>query len=60
MNSPHQQLGALSHLHQLQQSLLESLSDDEALYYYHPQLQSLSWYFGRAVYVETLLLRSVV
>lgn len=55
-----QQLGALSHLHQLQQSLLESLSDDEALYYYHPQLQSLSWYFGRAVYVETLLLRSVV
>ena len=60
MNNPHQQLGALSHLHQLQQSLLESLSDDEALYYYHPQLQSLSWYFGRAVYVETLLLRSVV
>ncbi len=60
MTNPHQQLGALSHLHQLQQSLLESLSDDEALYYYHPQLQSLSWYFGRAVYVETLLLRSVV
>lgn len=60
MNSPHQQLGALSHLHQLQQSLLESLTDDEALSFYHPQLQSLSWYFGRAVYVETLLLRSIV
>lgn len=60
MNNPHQQLGALNHLHHLQQSLLESLSDDEALYCYHPQLQSLSWYFGRAVYVETMLLRGVV
>ncbi|MEN8214192.1 MAG: SUMF1/EgtB/PvdO family nonheme iron enzyme [Pseudomonadota bacterium] len=60
MNNPHQQLGRLNHLHQLLQALLESVPDEETRCCYHSQLQSLAWYFGRAVYLETLLLRTVV
>lgn len=60
MKNPHQLLGNLDHLHRLQQSLMESLPAEDANRSYHPGQPPLSWYFGRAVYVETLLLRGEV
>ncbi|MCU7842696.1 MAG: formylglycine-generating enzyme family protein [Candidatus Thiodiazotropha sp. (ex Monitilora ramsayi)] len=50
-------LGQLNGLYELQQQLLESVSESESARQFHPQLPSLNWYFGRGVYLELYWLR---
>ena len=50
-------LGQLSGLYELQQQLLESVSEAESARQFHSQLPSLNWYFGRGVYLELYWLR---
>ena len=57
---PHPLLASLHHQHELLTSLLESLSDEEYNLQYGPDLASVAWYFGRAVYLELYWLREVV
>lgn len=60
MSIPHESLAALNRLHELLLGLVESLADDECNRQYHPDLASVGWYFGRAVYLELYWLREVV
>ncbi|QYZ66627.1 MAG: hypothetical protein OI74_16220 [Gammaproteobacteria bacterium (ex Lamellibrachia satsuma)] len=53
-------LGPLSNLHEMQAQLLESLTPEEAAHPYHPELGSLNWQFGQAVYQELHWLRLIV
>lgn len=53
-------LGPLSSLHEMMAHLLESVPAKDAARQYHPELGSLSWYFGRSVYLETFWLRQFV
>jgi len=57
---PHSLIASLHHQHELLTSLVESLSDEEYNVQYHPDLASVAWYFGRAVYLELYWLREVV
>lgn len=59
MKQPHP-LGQLSNLHQLMTQLIESLDEADCRTRYHPAHPSLLWHYGRAAYLETLLLRGVV
>ncbi|WP_177419510.1 formylglycine-generating enzyme family protein [endosymbiont of Lamellibrachia barhami] len=53
-------LGPLSNLHEMQAQLVESLTPEEAAHQYHPELGSLNWQFGQAVYQELHWLRLIV
>lgn len=53
-------LGQLSALQQMMTQLIEPLSDRECRHSYHPSLAPLLWYYGRAAYLETWLLRHQV
>ncbi|WP_321528910.1 SUMF1/EgtB/PvdO family nonheme iron enzyme [Sedimenticola selenatireducens] len=53
-------LGQLSALQQMMTQLLEPLSDRECRHSYHPSLAPLLWDYGRAVYLETWLLRQQI
>lgn len=59
MKHPHP-LGQLSNLQQLMTQLIEPLAEADCRTCYHPSHPPLLWYYGRAVYLETLLLRGVV
>ncbi|MEJ2452792.1 MAG: SUMF1/EgtB/PvdO family nonheme iron enzyme [Candidatus Thiodiazotropha sp.] len=50
-------LGQLSSLHEMQQQLLSTIPAAEANRQYHPELPSLSWLYGRGVYLELHWLR---
>jgi iron(II)-dependent oxidoreductase len=53
-------LGPLSNLHQMLVQVVESLPDVDANRQFHPALYPPAWYLGRAVYLETYLLRERV
>ena len=59
MQSTHP-LGQLSTLQQMMTRLIEPLSDQACRRSYHPELAPLLWYYGRAAYLETQLLRQRV
>ncbi|MCW8908046.1 MAG: formylglycine-generating enzyme family protein [Sedimenticola sp.] len=59
MNQPHP-LGQLNALQRLMTQLIEPFSDTECRTPYHPAHPPLLWYYGRAAYTETLLLRGEV
>jgi iron(II)-dependent oxidoreductase len=56
----HQTLGALSHVQRMLVQLVESLPEADANRQFHPALYPPAWYLGRAVYLETYLLRERV
>lgn len=56
----HQTLGALSHVQRMLTQLVASLPDTDANRQFHPALYPPAWYLGRAVYLETYLLRERV
>ncbi|WP_428624829.1 SUMF1/EgtB/PvdO family nonheme iron enzyme [Sedimenticola sp.] len=58
--SPTHPLGQLSALQQMMAQLLEPLSDSECRHSPAPEVAPLLWYYGRAVYLETYLLRDRV
>ncbi len=57
---PAQTLGALSGIHERLTRLVESQPARDVNRSFHPALPSLGWLLGRAVYLETHLLRSRV
>lgn len=59
MNQPHP-LGQLSGLQQLMTQLIEPLSEAECRTPYHRASAPLLWHYGRAAYIETLMLRGAV
>ena len=56
--TPPNLLGQLSSLYGMLQQLLISIPADEANRQYHPELPSLSWLYGRGVYLELQWLRA--
>ena len=56
----HHTLGALSHVQRMLVQLVEALPDADANRQFHPALYPPAWYLGRAVYLETYLLRERV
>jgi iron(II)-dependent oxidoreductase len=56
----HQTLGALSHVQRMLVQLVEALPASDANRQPHPALYPPAWYLGRAVYLETYLLRERV
>lgn len=51
-------LGQLSSLHEMQQHLLISIPAKDATRQFQPELPSLSWLYGRGVYLELYWLRA--
>ncbi|MCW8889947.1 MAG: formylglycine-generating enzyme family protein [Sedimenticola sp.] len=53
-------LGQLSALQQMMTELIEPLDESICRSSFHPDIAPLLWYYGKAAYLETLLLRGVV
>jgi iron(II)-dependent oxidoreductase len=53
-------LSQLSNLYEMQTQLLESQNEADASQQFHPELGSLKWLFGSAVYLELHWLREVL
>lgn len=53
---PAQTLGALNNLHAMMNHLIEDLPAADLHQRFHPDIPSLGWQFGRAIYLETYLI----
>jgi iron(II)-dependent oxidoreductase len=53
-------LGQLSTLQQMMTDLIDPLDESICRKSYHPDLAPLLWYYGRAVFIETYLVRGIV
>jgi len=54
---PPQTLGSLAGIHELLTELVDKLSPRDVNRHFHPQVPSMGWLLGKAVYLETYLLR---
>ncbi len=53
-------LGQLNHIYEMQEQLLESVSEADASHQFHPELGSLKWLFGAGIYLELYWLREIL
>ncbi|MCG8429248.1 MAG: SUMF1/EgtB/PvdO family nonheme iron enzyme [Chromatiales bacterium] len=58
--STHNLLGQLSGLHDMMTQLVESQTEADCYQSFHPDLAPLAWYFGYAMYRETLWVREII
>ena len=56
----HNLLGQLSSLHEMMTQLVQGQAEADCYRSYHPELAPLAWYFGYAMYRETLWVRELI